>query len=135
MGMEWQQEMNRQNIPYGDNGKSGAGDESFEGQQISVESLAKETLAQDLMTVVCSKSNLNRAYKRVKSNKGAAGVDGMTVSELGSYIREHKEEIITSLKEGRYLLGLAKRIGSAQLRSLSPNNTLTKQLFLRLIFL
>jgi RNA-directed DNA polymerase len=94
--------MSRIFIPYGDGGKSGAGAASNEVRQVSVESEAKETLAQDLMQVVCSRNNLNRAYKRVKSNKGAAGVDGMTISELGAYIRLHKEEIISSLIEGRY---------------------------------
>ena len=100
--MERQQEMSKPIIPYGENGKSGTGTVSQEGQQVPMESRSQETLAQDLMSVVCSRDNLNRAYKRVKSNKGAPGIDGMTVKELGSYIREHKEEIISSLKEGRY---------------------------------
>lgn len=94
--------MNRGIIPYGERGKSGTDTASSEGQQVPMESRAKETLAQDLMRVVCSKSNLNRAYKRVKSNKGAAGVDGMPVDELSAYIKNHKEEIIASLMEGRY---------------------------------
>lgn len=94
--------MSKKFIPYGERGKSGTGTASCEGQQVPVESRAKETLAQDLMEVVCSRSNLNRAYKRVKSNKGAAGVDGMTVNELGAYIRTHKEGLISSLMEGRY---------------------------------
>ena len=64
--------MSRLFIPYGDGGKGGTGTAAREGQQVSVESRAKETLVQDLMQVVCSRSNLNRAYKRVKSNKGAA---------------------------------------------------------------
>lgn len=89
-------------IPHGEGGESGTVTALCEGQQISMESKTKETLAQNLMEVVCSRNNLNRAYKRVKSNKGAAGIDGMTVEELGPYIQGHKEEIINSLLEGRY---------------------------------
>ena len=51
----------------------------------------------ELMEVILSKENLNRAYRKVVSNKGASGVDGVTVEELGGYIRENKDEIITSL--------------------------------------
>ncbi len=89
-------------IPYGEDGKSETGTVSCEGQQVSAESQAKETLAQNLMEVVCNRDNLNRAYKRVKSNKGAPGVDGMTVNELGPYLRIHKEELINSLLGGCY---------------------------------
>lgn len=94
--------MSRVFIPPGERGKGGTGAVSYEGRQVSVESMAKETLAQNLMEVVCSNDNLSRAYKRVKSNKGASGVDGMSVEALGPYIKIHKEEIISSLVEGRY---------------------------------
>ena len=41
----------------------------------------------ELIDVILSKGNLNRAYKKVVANKGASGVDGVTVEELGDYIR------------------------------------------------
>ena len=65
--------MSRVIITPGERGKGGTGTAPCEGRQVSVESTAKETLAQNLMEVVCGKDNLNRAYKRVKSNKGSAG--------------------------------------------------------------
>lgn len=40
----------------------------------------------ELIDVILSKGNLNRAYKKVVANKGASGVDGVTVEELGDYI-------------------------------------------------
>ncbi len=89
-------------ITHGARGKGGTSTAPLEGQQVSVESMAKETLAQDLMSVVCSRDNLNRAYKRVKLNKGSPGIDGMTIEELGPYIKMRKEEIVRSLLEGRY---------------------------------
>lgn len=89
-------------ITHGRSGKSGTGTTQQVGQQVSLASTAKETLAQDLMKIVCSRDNLNRAYKRVKSNKGGPGVDGMTVNELGPYIRTHRAELVSSVLEGRY---------------------------------
>ena len=41
-----------------------------------------------------SRDNLNRAYKQVKRNKGAGGIDGMQVDELLPYLREHKDELV-----------------------------------------
>ncbi len=45
----------------------------------------------ELIDVITSKENLNRAYKKVVANKGAGGVDGMKVEELGTCIKENKE--------------------------------------------
>ncbi len=59
-------------------------------------------LTQYLMEQVCAPSNLNRAYKRVKANKGSAGVDGMTVRELGDWLGTHKDVLIASLLDGSY---------------------------------
>lgn len=84
--------MSRAIITHGEYGKGGAGTAPCEGRQVSVESTGKETLAQNLMEVVCC----------VKSNKGTAGIDGMSVENLGLYIKIHKEAIIYSLLEGRY---------------------------------
>lgn len=54
------------------------------------------------MERVCDPSNLNKAYKRVKSNKGAPGIDGMRTSELRAWLKEHKEELVRSLLNGTY---------------------------------
>ena len=45
----------------------------------------------ELLEKVLSKDNLNKAYKQVYKNKGASGVDGVTVDELFAYIREHQQ--------------------------------------------
>lgn len=56
----------------------------------------------ELLEKVLSKQNLNLAYKQVYKNKGASGVDGVTVEELFSYIKEHKEEILWQIKNRKY---------------------------------
>ncbi len=55
-----------------------------------------------LIDQVVSRENLIRAHKRVVRNKGAAGVDGMTVNDLMPYCREHWSRIREELLSGRY---------------------------------
>lgn len=56
----------------------------------------------ELLEKILSKQNLNLAYKQVYKNKGASGVDGVTVDELFSYIKEHKEEIRCKIRSRKY---------------------------------
>lgn len=58
--------------------------------------------ANGLLEEIVSRGNLNRAYKRVKRNKGAGGVDGMGVDELLQYLKDNGEEIRKSIVEGEY---------------------------------
>ena len=56
----------------------------------------------ELLEKVLSRNNLNNAYKQVYKNRGASGVDGVTVDELFSYIIEHKEEILYKIRNRKY---------------------------------
>lgn len=60
--------------------------------------------------VITSKENLNRAYQKVVANKGAGGVDGMTVRELGDYIRENQYKILESLRNKTYIPKPVRRV-------------------------
>ena len=64
----------------------------------------------ELIEVILSKENLNKAYKKVVTNKGASGVDGVTVEELGDYIKENKEKIVTSLRNRTYIPKPVRRV-------------------------
>ncbi|MCR5608012.1 MAG: group II intron reverse transcriptase/maturase [Lachnospiraceae bacterium] len=64
----------------------------------------------DLIDVITSKNNLNAAYLKVVSNKGAGGIDDMTVDELGKYIKEHKDEIVNSLRNRTYMPQPVRRV-------------------------
>ncbi|MGI5853051.1 MAG: group II intron reverse transcriptase/maturase [Bacillota bacterium] len=55
-----------------------------------------------LLEQILSADNLNKAYKQVKRNKGAGGIDGMQVDELLPFLKEHKEELVNSLWDGKY---------------------------------
>jgi RNA-directed DNA polymerase len=54
------------------------------------------------MELVASRSNMNRAYRRVVSNKGAGGIDRMTVDTLAEWIHHNKESLLCSLLDGSY---------------------------------
>ena len=56
----------------------------------------------DLLERILSRDNLNRAYKRVRANKGAPGIDGMTVEDALPWLREHREELLESIRQGKY---------------------------------
>jgi RNA-directed DNA polymerase len=54
------------------------------------------------MEAICDRTNLNQAYRRVKANKGAAGVDGQTVDDLRIWLATHRDKLIASLLDGTY---------------------------------
>ena len=55
-----------------------------------------------LMEAVCSNSNVQAALRHVVANKGAPGVDGMTVHKLEAYWNDHRSQIVIQLKSGTY---------------------------------
>jgi RNA-directed DNA polymerase len=55
-----------------------------------------------LMEEIVSRANMMAAYHRVRANKGAAGLDRMTVEQLQPYLKEHWPRIKEELLEGRY---------------------------------
>ncbi|WP_054940217.1 group II intron reverse transcriptase/maturase [Paenibacillus ihuae] len=58
--------------------------------------------ATDLLEQILDRDNLNRAYKQVKRNHGAPGIDGMTVEDALPWLQEHKGELLRSIREGKY---------------------------------
>lgn len=89
-------------ISHGESGEGGTGASSLLVQQTHKVKDEPCVLAINLMEQVCCKANLNRAYKRVKANKGSPGIDGLRVEDLSAWIREHKEQLIQRLLDGSY---------------------------------
>jgi RNA-directed DNA polymerase len=112
MGVERQQGSGKQldlfdealkaSLRHGVTGKGGTGAGTFEERQSPAAWAEPLALAHTMMEQVASSSNLNRAYKRVKANKGAPGVDGMTVADLRGWIADNREGLIVSLLDGSY---------------------------------
>lgn len=63
-----------------------------------------------LMEWILRADNLNKAYKKVKSNKGAGGVDGMRVDELLPFLRDNQKQLIQKLKDGKYKPNPVRRV-------------------------
>jgi len=61
-----------------------------------------DSASEDLMEQVIDPTNMERAWKQVKANRGAPGVDGMTIAEFPDYIREHWPTIRQQLQDGSY---------------------------------
>src|SRR4051812_8524749 len=55
------------------------------------------------MEAVVARSNLWQAYERVMRNKGAAGVDGLTVDEFKAWLQQHWPSVKAALLNGEYL--------------------------------
>src|SRR6202162_5863092 len=93
----------------------GRGEASVRGHQGTETPMAKPApespaCAEQLMEEVCDRGNLERAWKRVRSNKGGPGVDGMTIGDLSDYLREHWPNIRAQLLEGTYQPQPVKRV-------------------------
>ena len=63
-----------------------------------------------LMEVILRDENLDEAIKRVKSNKGVAGVDKMTVDEIDEYFKANKETVKKQILEKKYKPQPVKRV-------------------------
>ena len=70
----------------------------------------RDSAEPDLLGKILDKDNLNRAYKRVKANKGAPGVDGMTIEQVLPWLKEHNHELIDRIKRGKYTPSPVKRV-------------------------
>jgi RNA-directed DNA polymerase len=81
-------------------GGTGSGTEG-EKQALTVME-EQRALTLNLMERITHPSNLNAAYRRVKSNKGAPGIDGMTVVNLGTWLSVHRGELTELLLTGDY---------------------------------
>ena len=62
------------------------------------------------MESVVERNNLRRALEQVQRNKGAPGVDGMTVDKLAPYLKEHWPAIRAQLLEGNYKPAPVRRV-------------------------
>ncbi len=64
----------------------------------------------ELLEQILQPENLNKAYKKVKSNKGAGGIDGMSVDELLTFLKDNKKQLIRKLKDGKYKPNPVRRV-------------------------
>src|SRR5215203_343473 len=92
--------------------RSEAPRDSGEGTEALMAKRKAESMvgSEQLMEEVCERQNCEQALARVKSNKGSAGIDGMTVEELPEYLKKHWPIIREQLLSGTYKPQAVKRV-------------------------
>ena len=81
-----------------------------EGIILGISTNGKRGNDMKLMEVILRDENLDEAIKRVKSNKGVAGVDKMTVDEIDEYFKANKETVKKQILEKKYKPQPVKRV-------------------------
>ena len=69
-----------------------------------------EAITEDLFDAVLARDNLARAWKRVKANKGAPGIDGVTIEAFPAHAREHWPAVREQIDQGRYRPQAVRRV-------------------------
>ena len=111
--MNGKRQNNQLRLAFGEEGRSeaptapGGGSETFTAKGMSESPASNQ---EQLMEEVCAHDNCVQAYKRVKSNKGSAGIDGMTVEQLPEHLKEHWPAIREQLLAGTYKPQPVKRV-------------------------
>ena len=59
-------------------------------------------MSEDIVTKILDRDNLNLAFKNVKANKGASGIDDMSIEETAQFIKGHKNQIVWQLYNRKY---------------------------------
>lgn len=66
------------------------------------ETTRRDGVQENLISHITSRGNLNKAYKKVKANKGSAGIDGMEINELYPYIIQNRKILVAQIMDGSY---------------------------------
>jgi len=88
---------------HGTNGGHGMNSEVYEEQQLQFAIFHEEVPTDQLMEKIVESKNLWKACRKVKANKGAPGVDGMTTDSLEEWLRKHEATLQKALLEGKYI--------------------------------
>lgn len=71
---------------------------------------SKGNTKDELIEKILHRNNLNEAFKRVKSNKGSAGIDGISTEELLGHLKENKDKILGQIRARKYKPKAVKRV-------------------------
>lgn len=66
--------------------------------------------AKGLLEKILDRDNMNKAFKKVKSNKGAGGIDGMEVDELLRHLKENGQQLTKAIQDGKYRPNPVRRV-------------------------
>jgi RNA-directed DNA polymerase len=110
--MSDKRQKNQLELAFTEMSRSEAPRDSGEGTEALMVKRKAESMvnSEQLMEEVCERKNCEQALARVKSNKGSAGIDGMTVEELPNYLKKHWPIIREHLLSGTYKPQPVKRV-------------------------
>ena len=110
--MSEKRQKNQLALAFTEMSRSEAPRDSGEGTETPMAKREAESMAisEQLMEAVCERKNCRQALARVKSNKGSAGIDGMTVEQLPTYLKRHWPTIREQLWRGTYKPQPVKRV-------------------------
>jgi RNA-directed DNA polymerase len=99
-------------LAFGTDARGEAPSAAPQGTETSTAASRPETPAASgpMMEAVVERDNLRKALAQVRRNKGAPGLDGMTVDDLAPYLRDHWPAIRTQLLDGTYRPQPVKRV-------------------------
>lgn len=110
--MSEKRQKNQLVLAFTEMSRSEAPRDSVEGTETLMAKRKAESMAnsEQLMEAVCERKNCQQALARVKSNKGSAGIDGMSVEQLPDYLRQHWPTIREQLLRSTYKPQPVKRV-------------------------
>lgn len=77
--------------------------EVYDSSRITENNITNANLSKGLLLEkILHKNNMNQAFKRVKKNKGAAGIDDMEIDELLNHLKEYGSDLVQTIKGGKY---------------------------------
>ena len=102
--MSAKRQKNQLVLAFTEEGRSEAPKASREGTESLTAKCTTERPAshEQLMEEVCERENCWQAYKRVKTNKGSPGIDGMRIGDLSGFLKQHWPTIREQLLCGTY---------------------------------
>ena len=118
--MEYQQQIAYQRDMFVEHKQEAIGQsanrEDVNGATVSLtEQVGKETnqgrvFTGQLIGMVCSSDNLGRAYKQVKRNKGAAGIDNVPIGDFSDWFAKEGDKLVDQILRGEYLPSAVKPV-------------------------
>lgn len=81
------------------------------GSDVAQRTATKPAFSDDLLDAVLQRANLQKAWKQVRANKGAAGIDGMTIDEFPAWVKVgHWTVVQQSIRSGDYQPAPVRRV-------------------------
>jgi RNA-directed DNA polymerase len=101
----------KEDYPQKTSAEQGRYGEVYDSSKITENNITDTDRSRErLLEKILDRDNMNKAYIKVKSNKGAGGIDGMEVDELGQYLKENGKQLTQAIEDGKYRPNPVRRV-------------------------